>query len=118
MKIVKVTLHAVERLRLRYPVDYAHIDSTRLRRFVSGEVVEAIDAGRMATRMPKWAVRPGTIERSRGRRGRGERDRTIRFVWTASEGRVYVVDRTKRLTTVLTVIRPQAADTDVDVDAA
>lgn len=118
MKIVKVTLHAVERMRLRYPIEYARIENARLRRFVSGEVLEAIEAGRMATRMPKWAVRPGTIERSRGRRAGGERDRSIRFVWTESESRVYVVDRTKRLTTVLTVIRPQAADTDADVDAA
>lgn len=117
-QVVRVTWHAVLRLRDRFP-EMRETDTASLQRFAASEVLDAVNAGRMATRTPRFAIRPGTTQRARGRRGRtGERDRTIRYVWTAAEDRVYIIDRTKRLTTVLTAIKPGADDTEADVDTA
>ena len=118
---VQVTNHAITRLRGRFAADFSGVDTPALRRHAAGEVVDAIASHRMATRLPKFALRAGTSARSRGRRGRGELDRSLRYVWTADERRVYLIDRTRRATTILTVLAATGhveADTDADVDAA
>lgn len=92
---VDVKRHALQRARERFP------ELPDPRATVVGEVLDAIAAGRMATKLPRWCVRP---ER---RRGRGTP--SLRFVWNADQTRVYPIDRRNKQITVITVIRPHVS---------
>jgi hypothetical protein len=103
MRPVEVTHHAVDQFRERFPEEMA--SGSYLRLLVAQEVNEALDSGRYSTRQPSWAV--SSRNRVRGRRNGNERDRTMRFVWTADLKRMYLVDKHGGLVRVITSIRPE-----------
>jgi hypothetical protein len=102
---VIVTRHAFERVLEYWPDEFpggAHADVCRA---VVREISAAIDEGRMATRMPRFALRPGTRRRpdARVKTRRGDIDPKarrpnpgMRYVWPEDERRVYLVDRSGR----------------------
>lgn len=115
-RLVRITWHAVERFSLRFP-EFVGADEAATRRFIAGDVADAIASCRMAARVPRFAVQRGMRRIARRKRNR-ERWRSVRYVWSADETRLYVIDRTNSVTTVLTAMKPGADDTEADVDAA
>ena len=84
---LRVSPHALERAeeRLLEPVQFAR--RRDLHRFVRREVREALDAGRVAKRRPRWLAGP----RSVAVHGSHER-----IAWSEDERRAYVLMRQRR----------------------
>jgi len=113
--VVDITRHAVEQARERFPE--LGLSDARWRGLIETEVTEAIDQYRMALKIPRFAMREFDRTRTRIWRNHRERARSMRFLWTDDEQRVYLIDRRHGLERVITVIRPPAADTRQDVAA-
>ena len=96
---IVVTLHALTQSGKRWPDLPAERDV--LRRVIAAEVSAALDEGRYATKLPAWALKAGRTARER------PKDRSIRFAWTESEDRLYLVSRHSGAINVVTAIRPR-----------
>ena len=98
-KFIFVTRHGLEQARARFP-DLAPSNDA-LRFVIIDEVDDALEQGRYATRLPSFALHPGRSRRER------PKDRSVRFVWTEAEDRLYVVSRHDGAVNVVTAIRPR-----------
>ena len=96
---IAVTLHALEQSEIRWPELAA--ERAVLRRIIAAEVADALAEGRYATRIPAWALKNGRSRRDR------PKDRSLRFAWTESEDRLYLVSRHDGAVNVVTAIRPR-----------
>lgn len=113
---IEITHHAVDQIRARFPVETGRLADSDVRRLIVTEVADAMREHRMATKLPRFAV-GAHDRRARAWRGNRERARSMRFLWTDDEGRVYLVNRLRQRAVVVTVIRAGAADTPADVAA-
>lgn len=104
MRIVEVTWHAVEAFRERFPIEAGTPSYIRL--LIAKEVEDAVNHHRYATKLPSWARANG--RNHRGKRRAGGLDRTLRYMWTEDQRRVYLVDRHGDALRVVTSIRPEA----------
>ena len=98
-RLVFITKHGIEQMKARWP-DLA-VDDVAFRFAIIDEINSGLDEGRYATRLPHWA-----LPRGRSRRER-PKDRSVRFVWTEAEDRLYVVSRHDGAVNVVTAIRPR-----------
>ncbi len=99
-RLVHVTEHAL----LRHLERFDGPDDREQRRFVIGiEVSAALSEGRYSTREPSFACHES--QRSKGRNGR-EKDRSLRWCWTADECHLYLIDKTGGADVVVTSIDP------------
>ncbi len=100
-RTVAVSLHALKRAHERWPTlspDYQNLVET-----ICAEVDAALDDGRYSVRLPRWAVKPG----AKNGDGRRHEDRSLRFVWTEAEDRLYVVAKENGGVRVVTAIQPR-----------
>ncbi len=103
-RLVHVTNHAVTRHLERFDGP----EDREQRRFLIGlEVSAALSEGRYSTREPGFACHRS--QRSKGRNGR-EKDRSLRWCWTADELHLYLIDKTGYADVVVTSILPGEAD--------
>jgi hypothetical protein len=109
VKAMRVSQHAFEQAVRRFPAEFGGLGHAAVCRAVVAEVCAAVDEGRMAQNMPRWAVRAGCSRRYDVTRYRGRRHPATRVVWTADERRLYIVSRRPGLTVVLTTILPDVA---------
>ncbi len=96
---ILVSLHALTRAEERWPELAPNRDW--LRHQISTEINDALTAGRYATRIPVWALKPGRTPRLR------HKNRTLRFAWTAEEDRLYLIVKRNGHISVVTAIKPQ-----------
>lgn len=99
--LVKVSLHALERLEERWPETNGATRSD-LHQLILTEVGDAIREQRMATKVPRWAWNGHDY------RGKAKHSPSARFIWNEDETRVYLIDRRRTEVTVVTTIRPPA----------
>lgn len=114
-RIIRVTKHALEQHRLRWP-SLASDDDTR-RQLIVADVHEALGAGRLRAKEPSFTTHGAAMtsrERKLAVRRRTGRDRNVRFAWTADRRRVYLTDQRGDELVVITAIRPDG-DTHRDV---
>lgn len=104
--VIEVTWHAVDQFRDRFPNESGA--SGYLRLLIAKEVEEALSHNRYSSKQPRWARANG--HRSRGRRNKHEIDRTLRFVWTEDQHRMYLIDRHGFVIRVITSINPDGVD--------
>lgn len=95
MNHVRSTDHAVNRAQERFGFEGSHAEVCRR---VSTDVLDAVKAGRMATRLPRFARRVRLTGTPRSRVP------SKRFVWSADERRVYVIVRGSGIDRVLTCL--------------
>ena len=103
-RLIHVTDHALTQHLDRWPGEPSEREQRRS--LICDEVNSALVEGRYATKEPAWS---GHGKRTVGRRNGGERDRTLRFLWTRDQSRVYLVDRGDRVVKVVTSILPNEA---------
>lgn len=121
---VSVTRHAYDQACARFPEEFRELAHSATCEKIRAEVVAAVEAGRMAKTLPRFAIRAGTHERRIGKRQKGGHSRA-RYVWTEDERRVYVIHRFDRgatgpggkqggnpLTLIVTTIRSGSLDLD------
>ena len=105
VKIVRVTTHAQERHEQFWP-ELASTRHERIQRIVA-DVTRALDTGRYSTKEPRFTTYShGLTTRDRKRRQRKRQDPSMRFVWTADEQHVYLVDKRDSQVVVVTSIKP------------
>lgn len=94
---VSVSLHAVQRLRERFPeLASGQLSNQQLSALIAAEVQQAHDGCRVASKCrPRF-----TFSARQGRKQRG-----IRFAWTEAEERCYVLDRHRAGVTVITTLK-------------
>lgn len=97
--MVFVTKHAIQRMEEHWPDLAPSNDAFRFA--IIEEVADALEGGRYSTRLPAFALHPGRSRRER------PKDRSVRFVWTEAEDRLYVVSRHDGAINVVTAIRPR-----------
>ena len=102
---IEVTSHAVDQLRDRFP-EHAEHERWQNRHLIAAEVLYAIQEQRTATKIPRWAHLDGRYRGKAKRNPDGAISKTMRFLWTLEEDRVYLVDRKQAHATVITTIRP------------
>lgn len=108
--VVRTTQHAYEMALERFPEDFPPTRSHEANcGRISTEVGDAVDAGRMSKRVPRWALKPESTKRHPGK---DDRRGELRYIWTEDETRLYVIRRFPRrdhgraTVIVVTVIRP------------
>ncbi len=101
-RLVHVTNHALTRHIERFDGP----EDREQRRFLIGlEVSAALSEGRYSTKEPRFSADGRKV----GMRGR-ERDRSLRWAWTADQQRLYLLDKKDRADVVVTSILPGESD--------